>query len=139
MKQEALINLCETLENGLVGRERFPLFDESTDDEYAHPNCIGAIENIGCHEGTVFGEGMGECGGEFEGFEVVAICDHLAFFFGSELEAEIFRKTLRVAFNLLIEAFRGDAIDFREVRVDYHGDFAKVQNRNGRRFFHDSQ
>lgn len=34
--------------------------DEGADDVDAHGNGTGAIEDVGGHEGTVFGEGVGQ-------------------------------------------------------------------------------
>ena len=108
----------------------FPLFDESADNKDAHSDVIGAAEHIRRHQGFMLGEGMGKGLGEFQGFEVVAICDHLGFFIGSELKAEILWEAISVAFYLFIEAFGRDSVDFCQIGIDQDGDFTEGQNGN---------
>lgn len=43
--------------------------------------------------------------------EVVAICDHLLLFPIGQPENKILREAAGVAFDLLVEAFGGDAVD----------------------------
>jgi hypothetical protein len=55
----------------------------------------------------MLGECPGQRGGELQVSEVVAICDHLLFFFLSQLEQEVLGKAVAVATRLLVETLAG--------------------------------
>jgi len=77
------------------------------------------VEDVGGHDGSVFGEGLRQGGRKLEALEVVAICDHLGFFLLAELEHEILREPLHVAADLFIESFGGDSIECGEVGIEH--------------------
>jgi len=58
----------------------------------------------------VFGEREWHCRGKLELPEVVTICNHLIALGATEPEHKIFRETLRVAFDLLIQALGGHVV-----------------------------
>jgi hypothetical protein len=68
----------------------------------------------------MLGESERQSLGKLELGEVVAICDHLGLLRGAELEHEIARKTLVVAFDLLVEAPGGYTVEFGEVGIDHY-------------------
>lgn len=51
---------------------------------------------------------------------MVAICDPLGLFGWGDLEGEIKRETVEVAFDLLVEALRSNAIDGCQIDVEDH-------------------
>lgn len=109
---------------------RFPP-DERPDNENAHLHGLGAVQDVGSHESAVFREGTRLCFGKLETLEVVAICDHLRFLPGCQLKAEILRKTFRVAFDLLVEAFGRHSVKPGKIGIDQDGLAAEDQNWNG--------
>ena len=96
MDEQGLIDFRQTFKDGLIRRDHLALFDECTDDEDAHSDSVRAIEDAGCHQRSVFGEGVREALGEFERLEVITICDHLGFLGRGKLEAEVVRKAVGV-------------------------------------------
>jgi hypothetical protein len=58
--EEIGIHLSELFQNVGLRQEKFALFDECPDDIHAHFDGLGTVEDIGRHEGTVFGEGLGK-------------------------------------------------------------------------------
>ena len=65
----------------------------------------------------MFGKDEREGFGKLEFREVVAICDHLGLFFRRELEHEIFRETVLVAFDLFVQASGGDSISLCKIGI----------------------
>jgi len=59
VQEEGFIDLSQAFQNSGVGGEVFAHFAEGTDDIDAHSHSPGAVEDVGGHEGTVFGEGAG--------------------------------------------------------------------------------
>lgn len=59
---------------------------------------------------------------------MVAICDHLCFLFGSELEDEIPWKPLRIAPDLLVQSAGWHAIEPGEVSIDNDAFTADLQD-----------
>jgi hypothetical protein len=57
VEEQGFVNFCQALKDGGVGGEVFAHFDEGADDINAHGNRAGAVEDIGGHQGAVFGEG----------------------------------------------------------------------------------
>lgn len=94
--------------------------DEGADHIDAHFDGLRAVEDIGCHQRAVLGEGVGKGAGKFEAREVVAICDHLGFFRSGDLKHEVLGGSIRVALDLIIEAFGRHALKSSEVGIKNH-------------------
>lgn len=77
MEEKFFTYFGKSLQYGLVVRQRFPLFDESPENEHVHFDGGVAVENVGGHQRAAFGEGMGEGFGELEVSEGITFCDHL--------------------------------------------------------------
>jgi len=60
MHKQCLINLGQALEDGGVGGNVLAHLDEGTDDIHAHGHGARAVEDVGCHEGVVFGKSKGQ-------------------------------------------------------------------------------
>jgi len=58
--EELGIHLREFFQNFGLRHGRFALFDERPDDIHAHLDGLGTVEDVGSHEGAVFGEGVGK-------------------------------------------------------------------------------
>ena len=57
---------------------------------------------------------------------MIAICDHLSFFRGRQLEHEILREPCAVALHLFVQPLRRHAVEFCQIRVK-HGDAVKLR------------
>lgn len=60
VQEEGFIDFGQAFEDGGVGGEVLAHFDEGTNDVHAHRDGAGAVEDVGGHEGAVFGEGVGQ-------------------------------------------------------------------------------
>ena len=76
----------------------------------------------------MLGERERHCRGKPELPEVVTICNHLVALGATELEHKILRESLRVAFDLLIQALGGHAVKRREIGVEHDLLVADDQN-----------
>ena len=59
VQEEGLVNFSQAFENGGVGGEILAHFDKGTGDLHTHGYGARAVEDVGGHEGTVFGERVG--------------------------------------------------------------------------------
>ncbi len=86
----------------LVSCKHFAELDKGTNHKDTNFDGLWRVQDAGGHDGTMLREGVREGLGELEFIEVVAICDHLGFLFGRELEHEILGEALLVALHLLV-------------------------------------
>jgi hypothetical protein len=57
--EEGPVDFGQALQDGGIGGQVLAHSDEGADDEKAHFDCLGAVENRGGHERAMFGEGKG--------------------------------------------------------------------------------
>ncbi len=60
---------------------------------------------------------------------MVAICDHLGLLTFAELEHEIRREALQIAFHLLVKTLGRHAVNHGQIRIQRHPVAANQQNR----------
>ena len=58
MDEERFIDFSEALEDGGVSSKLFTDFHESPNNKDAHPDPVGAVQDIGDLQCAVFGEGV---------------------------------------------------------------------------------
>jgi hypothetical protein len=117
MVLETTFEFVELVGELVMGGKEFAEFDEGADDEEAGFDGLWTVQDGGGHDGAVLGEGVGELGREFEGAEVVTICDHLGFLAARQAENEVGWETIGIAFDGLVERLGGHAVEPGEVRI----------------------
>ena len=128
--EQGLINFREAFQDLGIGGDLPAHLDERPDHIQAHGHGLRAVEDIGRHQRTMLGEGVGACLGKLEAGEVVAICDHLRFLCGRELKHEVRGKAFGVAVDLFVEAFGGHPKKCGQVGVE--NDLLLAQGENQR-------
>ena len=129
---EAFFEFFQLVGQFAVGGEQLAEADKGADHEDAHLHGPGRVEDIGGHDRAVLGEGVGQDRGKLETVEVVAICNHLGFLFGGDLEHEIFREpvavAVAVAVDLLVQPLGGNSVKLGQVGVEHNPLAAKPQD-----------
>ena len=74
---DSALQFSKLLRQVTVQSQEFPKSNERLDHINAHLNRPRRIEHGSCHDGAVFGKGVGQYGRKPELLKVVAICDHL--------------------------------------------------------------
>lgn len=114
--EEGFVDFRESLGEGL-GEEDSSHLDKGFNKSDAHFNCLWTVENIGDHQGSVFGKGPRSHMRESKGFKVVTICDHLCFLTRGNLKSEIRRESVRIPFYCLVECFGCHPVELGEVTI----------------------
>lgn len=60
MNEQCFINFRQALKYGSVGHEVLAHFNEGADDIDTHGDRLRAVQDVGGHEGAMFGKGDGE-------------------------------------------------------------------------------
>ena len=112
-------NFSDSTSKLSVTRDDLTQLDESPDNKDADIYSPGGVENGGRHNGAMLSECERKGLRELQLLEVVAICDHLNLLIGRELEHEVFRESLSITLNLLIQPTCRHAIKLCKVGINY--------------------
>jgi hypothetical protein len=116
--EELGVHLGEFFQDFCLPSQEFTLLDECPDDMDTHLYGLRAVEDIGSHERPVLGEGVREVFRKLQPGKVVTICDHLLLFLVGQLQDEILREPLRVAFDRLVQGLGRHAVNRGQVGVE---------------------
>ena len=114
------LELTDLLGQFLVSSYNFTKLDKCPNNEDADLHGFWGIQHAGRHDSAMLRENERHGLGELEVLEVVAICDHLRFFFRSELEHEVVGKAIQIAPDLLVEAAGRYTVSLCEVGIYDH-------------------
>ena len=84
-----------------------------------HAHRLAVLRTEAAISASVPGEGERHCRGKSGPLKVVTICNHLIVFGAIEVKSKIGGKSLRFAFDLLVQADGGHCVERGEVGIDY--------------------